>query len=162
MAAKAMRTTDEANPISRKERFPMTRTTATRWAIGLLVAGLLLAPARIAKAQGPGSLESIGWIDGFGMTTRTVWIGQAPVVQITDIAPGSPAPRFGLEVGDCIVRVNSYRTTAPRDLDYILGRTLGPLRMVVRDIRTGRLVLVNVARNPRFDYYNDYGLNPAD
>jgi S1-C subfamily serine protease len=149
MAAKAMRTTDEANPISREERFPMRGTTATRWAVGLLVAGLLLAPAlgRVAKAQGPGSLDRNGWIDGFGMTTRTVWIDRAPVVQITDIAPGSPAPRFGLEVGDCIVRVNSYRTTTPRDLDDIIGRSSGPLRMVVRDVRTGRLVLVNADFN---------------
>jgi S1-C subfamily serine protease len=150
MAATAMRTTDEANPMAREEWFPMTRTTATRWAYGFLIASLLLAaaPGRVAKAQPPGypigGVGSHGWIDGFGMFTRTAWIGQAPVVQITGITPGAPAARFGLEVGDCIVRVNSYRTTTPRDLDYIISRSFGPLRLVVRDVRTGRLVLLDV------------------
>ena len=127
----------------------MARRTATRWAVGLLVASLLLNPSagRVAAAQPPdepiGGVGSHGWIDGFGMYTRTVWIGRDPVVQITGITPGAPAARFGLEVGDCIVRVNSYRTTTPRGLEAIISRSYGPLRMVVRDVRTGRLVLLN-------------------
>ena len=105
----------------------MTRTTATRWAYGFLIAGLLLAaaPGRVAKAQPPGypigGVGSHGWIDGFGMFTRTVWNGRTPVVQITGITPGAPAARFGLEVGDCIVRVSSYQTTTLT----VLGKTSG-------------------------------------
>ena len=126
----------------------MMHSTATRWAVGLLVASLSLTPAagRVAKAQPPGEpiggVGSHGWIDGFGMFTRTAWIGQAPVVQITGITPGAPAARFGLEVGDCIVRVSSYQTTTPRGLADIISRSYGPLRLVVRDVRTGRLVLL--------------------
>ena len=65
----------------------MTRQTATRWAVGLLVASLLLNPSagRVAAAQPPdepiGGVGSHGWIDGFGMFTRTVWNGRTPVVQ---------------------------------------------------------------------------------
>ena len=128
----------------------MMRSRATRWALGFLAAGLLmtLAPGRVSNAQAPnypppGAVGPTGWIDGFGMHTRTVWMGRTPVVQITSIMDKyAPAARFGLEVGDCIVQVNGYRTATPVGLARAISASGNRLRMVVRDVRTGRLVVV--------------------
>jgi S1-C subfamily serine protease len=108
---------------------------------------MTLASGRVSKAQPPGSyppgaIGPYGWIDGYGMNVRTVWMGRTPVLQITRIVQYAPAARFGLEVGDCIVQLNGYRTATPSDFVRALDFKNGADRMVVRDVRTGRWVVV--------------------
>lgn len=70
---------------------------------------------------------------------------------LTHVYPRTPAARFGLEVGDCIVAVNGYQIgdvfNARLHLDVALQRHAsrsGWVRLLVQDRRTLRLLNVDV------------------
>jgi predicted metalloprotease with PDZ domain len=64
---------------------------------------------------------------------------------LTQVYPGTPAARVGLEVGDRIVAVNGHRISVRYPLNVALQSTNhGWARLLVQDWRTKRLLNVNV------------------
>jgi S1-C subfamily serine protease len=65
-------------------------------------------------------------------------------LEITRVVPRSPAALAGLERGDVIVAVDRRGVRTPEELHRLLHATGHRGELTVRDIRTGRLLLVNV------------------
>ncbi|HEX5103286.1 MAG TPA: PDZ domain-containing protein [Pirellulaceae bacterium] len=83
--------------------------------------------------------------DGFGLAVdRVRW--------------GTPAARLGLEAGDVIRAINGHWLRNERDYWRQLRDSKGEVRLVVVDVRTGRLISRNVFIGPR---YADFSSSPA-
>ncbi len=65
-------------------------------------------------------------------------------VKVTSVDPGSPGKQAGLEVGDVIVSVGSARVSDPEGFVAAIPRTPGAQSLGVRDVRTGRVVPIEV------------------
>ena len=71
---------------------------------------------------------------------------------------GTPAARLGLEAGDVIRAINGHWLRTELDYWRQLRDSQGELRLVVVDVRTGRLISRTVYIGPR---YADFSSSPA-
>ena len=65
-------------------------------------------------------------------------------VKVTEVEPGSPAARAGLQPGLLILTANGKPMLHPNDLIDAARNTSGPLKLSVVDPRTGRKSMVEV------------------
>ncbi|MBX6314658.1 MAG: PDZ domain-containing protein [Isosphaeraceae bacterium] len=75
-----------------------------------------------------------------GVFTRPVALPGRAGLQITQVTPGSPAQRAGLEPGDIILEANGQPTRTPDELLRAIHEADGSLRLTIRDVRSGRLL----------------------
>ena len=69
-------------------------------------------------------------------------ISPQPFVQgqrVTNVVPGSPAARAGLEIGDILIYGNNQPLTSKGALINAINRSGGHLQLQVRDVRTGQI-----------------------
>jgi predicted metalloprotease with PDZ domain len=66
-------------------------------------------------------------------------------VCVTDVIPGSPAQRIGLEQGDVIVGVYGYPVHYAGAWDWLMSHELNYLQLRIRDGRTGGFVTRDVS-----------------
>ncbi|OJW14397.1 MAG: hypothetical protein BGO49_28740 [Planctomycetales bacterium 71-10] len=88
---------------------------------------------------------------GAGATSRSIGLtvkpGTAdllPVVKVAAVAPGSPAEKAGLEVGDAIVGVNDRVVFAPDILEEALKAAGPSFTLTVLDVKSGKKSQVKV------------------
>lgn len=88
---------------------------------------------------------------GSGATSRSIGLtvkpGTAdllPVVKVAAVAPGSPAAKAGLEVGDAIVGVNDRVVFAPDILEEALKAAGPSFTLTVLDVKSGKKSQVKV------------------
>ncbi len=79
-----------------------------------------------------------------GITTESVSLLSGRALKVTGVEPNSPAAKAGLEVGDVLVSANDVEMTRPEQLIEQIRSSGGVLNLVVRDVRTGRDVPVEV------------------
>ena len=84
---------------------------------------------------GGGFLEVEPHIPQFGAVVRNV----DNQVEVLKVFKGSPASRLGLEAGDRIVEINSYRCRNTRQLSYLLQLAVeqnrGEIRVIIDNVR---------------------------
>jgi len=78
--------------------------------------------------------------------------GPAPQIygqQVTQVVPGSPAARVGLEPGDILVTGNRIPLTCRQRLTQAIGQSRGYLQLGVINVRTGQLVHLTAYPDPQ-------------
>lgn len=109
------------------------------------------SPAPTTPTPGPASAPSPSPTPGAGATSRSIGLtvkpGTAdllPVVKVAAVAPGSPAEKAGLEVGDAIVGVNDRVVFAPDILEEALKAAGPSFTLTVLDVKSGKKSQVKV------------------
>jgi len=79
-------------------------------------------------------------------TAGKIGLSKPKGVIITDIAPGSPAERVGLDKGDVIFRVNNTPVNDPKIFKSVISEAAkeGGAVLLVRDVRSGRIGYITV------------------
>ncbi len=86
--------------------------------------------------------------DALGIMSQAVAVGTDTGLKVTQVKPGSPAAAAGIEVGDILVEVDRMALRSQDQLSDRFARSNGKISLTVRDVRTGRDVLVEVAGAP--------------
>ena len=79
-----------------------------------------------------------------GAVTELVFHDVDPAVKVTEVEPGSPAAKAGIEPGDVIVEANGTPVLHPKNLDEIVRKSGANLKLMVVDPRTQRKTPVDV------------------
>jgi len=79
-----------------------------------------------------------------GAVTELVFYDVNPAVKVTEIEPGSPAARAGIEPGDIIVEANGTPTLHPKTLDEVVRKSPSTLKLTVIDPRSNKKTAVQV------------------
>jgi S1-C subfamily serine protease len=79
-----------------------------------------------------------------GAVTELVFQDVDPAVKVTEVEPGSPAARAGIEPGDVIVEANGAPVLHPKKLDEAVRNSGQTLKLIVVDPRTQRKTPVEV------------------
>jgi hypothetical protein len=99
-----------------------------------------------SELQGRGELASSN--QALGISAERVSLGLKSALKVVQVTPDSPAAKAGIEIGDILVKANSTMLTSPEQLATEFLRSDGRLTLTVRDVRTGRDVLVDVESDP--------------
>ena len=79
-----------------------------------------------------------------GAVTELVFYDVNPAVKVTEVEPGSPAARSGIEPGDIIVEANGTPVLHPKTLDELVRKSAPVLKLMVVDPRTNKKTPVDV------------------
>ncbi len=79
-----------------------------------------------------------------GAVTELVFNEIDPAVKVTEVEPGSAAALAGLEPGDVILEANGTPVLHPKELDEIVRKSDGALKLTVLDPRTRQKSAVEV------------------
>jgi serine protease Do len=101
---------------------------------------------------GPGTPASIptstpsqsGAGQKLGAVTELVFYDVNPAVKVTEVEPGSPAARAGIEPGDIIIEANGTPVLHPKTLDELVRKSASVLKLQVVDPSTNKKSLVDV------------------
>ncbi len=79
-------------------------------------------------------------------TASKIGLAKPQGVIITDILPGSPAEKVGLDKGDVIFRVNNTPVNDPQTFQSVISQAAkeGGAMLLVRDVRSGRIGYITV------------------
>ena len=80
-----------------------------------------------------------------GIVSQRVTEGGSALLRVVRVTPGSPAANAGVEPGDLLVEANRERLQSQQQLDDAYLNSREKFSLTVRDVRSGRDVLVNVA-----------------
>ena len=79
------------------------------------------------------------------VSSEPVLLGRGTGLKVVDVAPGSPAQQAGIEPGDILVKANGVTLESQAQLDAAYRTSGGAFAVTVRDVRTDRDVLVDIA-----------------
>jgi S1-C subfamily serine protease len=79
-----------------------------------------------------------------GAVTELFFYDVDPAAKVTEVEPGSPAARAGIEPGDVIVEANGAPVLHPKNLDDIVRKSGSTLKLMVVDPRTQKKTPVEV------------------
>ncbi len=97
---------------------------------------------QISELEGRGEMASSE--PSLGISAERVSLGLKSALKVVRVTPDSPAAKAGIEIGDILVKANSTLLTSPDQLADEFRKSNGRLALTVRDVRTGRDVLVDV------------------
>ncbi|WP_165066154.1 PDZ domain-containing protein [Paludisphaera rhizosphaerae] len=80
----------------------------------------------------------------FGLTVKPGTADLLPVVKVAAVAPGSPAEKAGLEVGDAIVGVDDRVVFAPDLFEQALKSVGSSFTLTVLDVKSGKKTPVKI------------------
>ncbi len=96
-------------------------------------------PAKAPDTPGVGARKG-----GLGAVTELAFHDDEAAVKITEVEPGSPAARAGLQPGILILAANGKPVLHPNDLNNAVRDSGGTLKLTVVDSRSGRKSTVDV------------------
>jgi S1-C subfamily serine protease len=79
-----------------------------------------------------------------GAVTELFFYDVDPAAKVTEVEPGSPAARAGIEPGDVIVEANGTPVLHPKNLDDIVRKSGSTLKLMIVDPRTQKKTPVGV------------------
>src|SRR5262249_24671571 len=79
-----------------------------------------------------------------GAVTELVFYDVDPAAKVSEVEPGSPAAKAGIEPGDVIVEANGAPVLHPKNLDDIVRKSGSTLKLMVVDPRTQKKTPVEV------------------
>ena len=79
-----------------------------------------------------------------GLSTERVSLGRESALKVVSVTPNSPAANAGIEPGDILVKANGIALESDRQLAQSYRESGGQFALTVRDVRSGRDVLVNI------------------
>jgi len=79
-----------------------------------------------------------------GVMLVPVALGNRAGLQVTEVTPGGPARRAGLEPGDVILEADNVPTRSMADMTAQVARAGGKLHLVIRNVRNGQLQTLDV------------------
>jgi PDZ domain len=74
-----------------------------------------------------------------GVVLLPVALGKGSGLQVTEVTPGGPARRAGLEPGDLILEADHVPTRTLADLTDQIARAGSTLHLLIRNVRTGQI-----------------------
>ena len=86
----------------------------------------------------------MGNAPSLGVSSERVSLGRESALKVTQVDPNSPAARAGIEPGDILVKANGVALTSQDQLNAAFRQSRGDFAITVRDVRTGRDVLVDI------------------
>lgn len=75
---------------------------------------------------------------------EVVFLDSDVAVKVTEVAPGSPAQKAGIEPGDLILEANGTPILHPTTLNEVVAKSGGKLSLVVVDPKARRKSTVEV------------------
>jgi S1-C subfamily serine protease len=99
---------------------------------------------RIDPATKPPSDSAARIANAIGISVETTRVGLRGAVKIATVEPAQPGAEAGLEPGDVIVAVNRTRVANIEEFAQALPEQGGKVTLVVRDVRSGNEVPVEV------------------
>jgi serine protease Do len=79
-----------------------------------------------------------------GAVTELVFFDVDPAAKVTEVEPGGPAARAGIEPGDVIVEANGSPVLHPKNLEEAVRKSGPTLKLIVVDPRTQKKTAVDV------------------
>ncbi len=79
-----------------------------------------------------------------GISSERISLGLGNALKVIRVEERSPAAKAGIEAGDILVKANGESISSPEQLAATFRNSDGTLTLAVRDVRTGRDVVVNV------------------
>jgi hypothetical protein len=79
-----------------------------------------------------------------GLSTQPVTLGRSTALKVVQVTPDSPAAKAGIEPGDVLVEANRVALSSEQQLQDAVRNSRGKLALTVRDVRSGRDVVVDV------------------
>jgi S1-C subfamily serine protease len=98
--------------------------------------------AQGAPVEAPGTA---GTGQRLGAVTELVFYDVDPAAKVTEVEPGGPAARAGIEPGDVIVEANGAPVLHPKNLEEIVRKSGPTLKLMVVDPRTQKKTAVDVS-----------------
>jgi membrane-associated protease RseP (regulator of RpoE activity) len=99
--------------------------------------------------QGPRPASSIdsprATTAALGVQCQRVSIGRDIGLKVTNVTPGSPAAKAGIELGDVLTKVGRLRVESEEQLAEAYENRRGDFWVTVRDVNSGRDVPVNIS-----------------
>src|SRR6185369_11111273 len=93
-------------------------------------------PSRVITIAAPGSYLGIGIQEITAQRAKALKLGEEAGVEVTRVAPDSPADKAGLRVGDVVLQYNGMKVEG-----------LEQLSRLVRETPVGREVKLDIFRN---------------
>ncbi len=85
--------------------------------------------------------------DDLGIRVESVSLRLRRALKVTEVVPNSPGAKAGLEVGDVLVEADGVALNRPEQWTEAVRRGNGQMKILVRDVRSGRDVPVDVNGN---------------
>ncbi len=83
-------------------------------------------------------------IDSLGVSSERISLNREVALKVMRVTADSPAAKAGIEPGDILVKANGAELTSQEQLNTAFLLSRGNLAITVRDVRTGKDVLVDV------------------
>ncbi len=83
-----------------------------------------------------------------GLLCQRTTVDRKTALKVIQVTPGSPAAAAGIEPGDILVEANRVPLQSQSQLEQSYRDARGQFALTVRDVRSGRDVLVNVEAAP--------------
>ncbi|KAA5543157.1 PDZ domain-containing protein [Roseiconus nitratireducens] len=83
-------------------------------------------------------------VGGLGVTTERAFVSGQPALKVVKVQPNSPAAKAGVEPGDVLVEANRNPLRSEAELAEAFRNRRGSFSLTVRDVRSGRDVLVPI------------------
>ncbi len=99
-------------------------------------------PEAIADRYGRGT--SGRDVRSLGVSSERISLGGQSALKVTQVDRDSPAARAGIEPGDILVKANGVALASQDQLNALFGESRGDFAVTVRDVRSGRDVLVDI------------------
>lgn len=117
-----------------------------RVSLGAAISG---APQTAPRDREPGSSNANANANAklaraLGITVEATRVGLGGAVKVATVEPGKPGAAAGLEPGDVIVAVDDARIADAAEFARALSNRGGRVTLIVRDVRSGREVPVEV------------------
>ena len=80
-----------------------------------------------------------------GVRVTSVALRLRRALKVTDVEPNSPGANAGLEVGDILVEADGVALKRPEQWSQVVQRGDGNMKLLVRDVRSGRDVPVKLS-----------------
>lgn len=104
-------------------------------------ADISIKPAPSSTPAAPGQGENV--LQKLGVKAEQVQVSGRLVFKVTEVIPGSPAQKAGLEPGDAIIGINNGFITSLDQLAATLGQG-GQPTLAILDVNSGRTAAVKV------------------